>query len=255
MRPDGGDLLGAQVVAAPPPHGVEHSKVQLARVTAVADPHAVVHVDINVCLVDDLVLQDLLNDVLQCEHAHHLKARLRGILRVHGSHDAHVGAALFEHGQNLDELCVLEEGLDLAREDVDEVADQHLVLGVSEHQVLCVEQAAVVVLVPTVDRDAAETSLEDLANCIEAQTRLAVEHVGVLQGRHHLVDQLVPEAERALGHLLRQLALLRVAGAHGDLQLQHLDELRPAVDRAHLVPKEAVQDHAHRLREDVEQAD
>mmetsp|Transcript_53775 Transcript_53775/g.172393 ORF Transcript_53775/g.172393 Transcript_53775/m.172393 type:complete len:208 (+) Transcript_53775:736-1359(+) len=206
-----------QAIFGRTPHWIEHPQVQLLHRPAVGHLHLIVHVYVDICLVNDFILQNLLHYILQCEHANRVELGVGVHLRVCGTHESHVRTALLEDGQNLHQLSVLEQRLHLAAKDLDEVPELHLIVGVCEHQVLGVEEPFVVVLVLAVHGYAAEPSLEDLADVLVAQGHVHGEHVGVLEWSHHLRHRLVAEAECAFGDSLGHLTLLVVASAEADL--------------------------------------
>eukprot|EP00425_Heterocapsa_triquetra_P003930 CAMPEP_0195061090 /NCGR_PEP_ID=MMETSP0448-20130528/8174_1 /TAXON_ID=66468 /ORGANISM="Heterocapsa triquestra, Strain CCMP 448" /LENGTH=553 /DNA_ID=CAMNT_0040091623 /DNA_START=437 /DNA_END=2100 /DNA_ORIENTATION=+ len=251
---DRGDFFARQALFPRPPFRVENAEVQAPLFPAVTDLDVVIHIDIHVCLIDNLLLENLLHDILQRDNTGDHELGIRVHLHVNLPDQPHVRATFLERVERIHKSRVWEEGLHLAVEDPDEVAKLHLILWVGQHQVLRVQKTHVVVLVLTVHGHAAEARLEDLADHVVAQARLRREHVGVLKWGHHLLGRLVAEAQGALGHLLGHLAVGLVARAQRDLQLQHLEQLILAVHCADLPPQEAVQDEAHRLRQDVEHA-
>mmetsp|Transcript_81461 Transcript_81461/g.174455 ORF Transcript_81461/g.174455 Transcript_81461/m.174455 type:complete len:285 (+) Transcript_81461:743-1597(+) len=211
-----------------------------------------VHIDVDIGLIHNLVLQDLLDNVLQGQHADHVELGSCWIRGVRITHQAHVCAALLEHREHLRELCLHCESFNPAVENLDEVTDLHLVLGVRKHEVLCVEEPLIVMLVGPIDRDAAVAGLEDLPDHAIPQESIGREEVGILKGRHDFPHLLIPEAQCPLSHLLRHLALRLIHCTQADLQLQHLHELRAAMDGAHLMTQKVVQHNAHRFGDEVE---
>lgn len=67
------------------------------------------------------------------------------------------------------------------------------------------------------------------------------------------MEARVGSLERNSLRLLGDLALFGIHSAQGDLQFQHLHELRTAVDGANLCAQHPIQHEAHRLRHDPEQ--
>mmetsp|Transcript_97160 Transcript_97160/g.202915 ORF Transcript_97160/g.202915 Transcript_97160/m.202915 type:complete len:241 (+) Transcript_97160:666-1388(+) len=229
------DFFAGKTVTASSPDWVEDAEIELSEGPTIRNLYPSSNLDEDVGLINDLVLKDFLDDIFQGQQSHDFEARVRALLCVWNSHKPHVGTTLLKDAQHLHELGVLEEGLDLTLEDLDEVAQFHCIFRICQHQILRVEQALVVVFVLAVDRNTTVARFKNLPDHLVVQAGLGREHVSILDGSHDLLHALVSETEGALGDLLGHLSLCFVDGPEGNLKFEHLHQLSAAVDCAHLL--------------------
>mmetsp|Transcript_61797 Transcript_61797/g.130454 ORF Transcript_61797/g.130454 Transcript_61797/m.130454 type:complete len:237 (-) Transcript_61797:586-1296(-) len=234
MLADGRNLLPRQTIPLGSPDRVEDCQIELALGSAIQDFHLVVHIHEHVGLVDDFILQNFLDDILKSQDADDLEAGVRALLRVRHTDQPHVGATLLEDAQHLHQFCALKKGFNLSLENLNEITKLHFILRVRQHQVLRIEQTAVVVLVRPIHGNSAVARLKDFPDHIVAKANLSGQHVGVFQWSHNFLHPLVSKAESALGDLLRHFTLGLVHSTELHLELQHLQKLCSAEDSAHL---------------------
>mmetsp|Transcript_13679 Transcript_13679/g.32511 ORF Transcript_13679/g.32511 Transcript_13679/m.32511 type:complete len:374 (+) Transcript_13679:1185-2306(+) len=208
-------------------------------------------IDKGICLVDDFIAKNHLDDVLQRDDALDLVVRiLRRIVIVDIPHQGHVAVSLLEVAQHIAQTIVWPNDVQTTTKYFGKGTDGSFVLGVDEDEVFGKEQPDDVVPGHLVDGNAAEARLEDCGNQVVPQPRIGGQHVRVLDGRHDLLDGHILIHERAshggAGFLIESSLL--------DVNFQQLGHLGLAVGGAELVSQELVEGPPQRRREGKHEA-